>query len=157
MKVTNIIKTTAIVVLSILLSTSMFAQEKPEAKPEKKECETKHEKKCCADKSEKECKTKKHVCTDECKTAGCDAVKAKECKDKKEKKCKTKKHVCTDECKTAGCDAVKAKECKDKKDKECKKDKGTDGVKYECPMKCEPASDKPGECSKCGMELKKKE
>lgn len=28
-------------------------------------------------------------------------------------------------------------------------------AKYECPMKCEPASGKPGKCSKCGMELKK--
>lgn len=27
--------------------------------------------------------------------------------------------------------------------------------KYECPMKCEPASDKQGKCSKCGMDLKK--
>lgn len=34
-------------------------------------------------------------------------------------------------------------------------DKNNDGVIYECPMKCEPASDKPGECSKCGMTLKK--
>lgn len=30
----------------------------------------------------------------------------------------------------------------------------TNGVaKYECPMKCEPASDKPGKCSKCKMDL----
>ncbi len=34
-------------------------------------------------------------------------------------------------------------------------DKNKDGYVYECPMKCEPASDKPGECSKCGMKLKK--
>lgn len=34
-------------------------------------------------------------------------------------------------------------------------DKNKDGYVYECPMKCEPASDKPGECSKCGMNLKK--
>ncbi len=34
-------------------------------------------------------------------------------------------------------------------------DKNNDGVIYECPMKCEDASDKPGECSKCGMDLKK--
>ncbi len=36
-----------------------------------------------------------------------------------------------------------------------KTDKNNDGYVYECPMKCEPASDKPGECSKCGMDLKK--
>jgi len=33
-------------------------------------------------------------------------------------------------------------------------DKNNDGVIYECPMKCEAPSDKPGECSKCGMALK---
>ena len=33
-------------------------------------------------------------------------------------------------------------------------DKNNDGFIYECPMKCE-ASDKPGECSKCGMKLEK--
>ena len=33
-------------------------------------------------------------------------------------------------------------------------DKNNDGVVYECPMKCEAPSDKPGECSKCGMNLK---
>ncbi len=127
MKTTNVIKTMAIVIFSLLLSTSIFAQEKP-AKADD----------CCS-------KTAKHVCTDECKTEGCGAVKAKEgkaegCATVKTKECKTAKHVCTDECKTEGCDAVKAKEC----------------VSYECPMKCEPASNKPGECSKCGMELKKK-
>jgi hypothetical protein len=29
-------------------------------------------------------------------------------------------------------------------------------VMYECPMKCEPASDKAGKCGKCGMDLKVK-
>ena len=33
-------------------------------------------------------------------------------------------------------------------------DKNNDGIIYECPMKCEAPSDKPGECSKCGMALK---
>jgi hypothetical protein len=33
-------------------------------------------------------------------------------------------------------------------------DKNNDGVVYECPMKCEPAQDEEGECSKCGMKLK---
>jgi hypothetical protein len=37
------------------------------------------------------------------------------------------------------------------KHKHEKKDK----YHYECPMKCEPPSDKPGKCGKCGMELKK--
>lgn len=31
-------------------------------------------------------------------------------------------------------------------------DINNDGIIYQCPMKCE-ASDKPGECSKCGMKL----
>jgi len=30
-----------------------------------------------------------------------------------------------------------------------------EAAKYECPMKCEAPSDKPGKCGKCGMELKK--
>ncbi len=29
-------------------------------------------------------------------------------------------------------------------------------VMYECPMKCEPATDKAGKCGKCGMDLKAK-
>jgi hypothetical protein len=29
-------------------------------------------------------------------------------------------------------------------------------VMYECPMKCEPATDKAGKCGKCGMDLKVK-
>lgn len=29
----------------------------------------------------------------------------------------------------------------------------TAAAKYECPMKCEPASDKAGKCGKCGMDL----
>ena len=33
-------------------------------------------------------------------------------------------------------------------------DKNNDGVVYACPMKCEPAQDEEGECSKCGMKLK---
>ncbi|MCF6269924.1 MAG: hypothetical protein L3J41_09445 [Melioribacteraceae bacterium] len=137
MKVTNIFKITAIVALSLLLSTSMFAQDKP-ATPQEKPAAA----------------SEKHECTEACKTDGCSAEKMK-------------KHVCTEECKTAGCDAVKAKECKSAKAKECKdkdgeaktkecKD-GKDGAMYECPMKCEPASHKSGECSKCGMELKKVE
>ncbi len=116
MKTRNIIKTMAIVTFSLLLSTSIFAQDKPAKKDA-----------CCSTTAAK------HKCTDECKTLGCDAVKAKEGK--------TAKHVCTDECKTIGCAAVDAKNAK---------------ASYECPMKCEPASDKPGECSKCGMKLKKK-
>jgi PBP1b-binding outer membrane lipoprotein LpoB len=30
----------------------------------------------------------------------------------------------------------------------------TTATTYECPMKCEPATDKPGKCGKCGMDLK---
>jgi uncharacterized protein YuzE len=33
-------------------------------------------------------------------------------------------------------------------------DKNKDGKIFECPMKCEAGKDEPGECSKCGMELK---
>ena len=33
-------------------------------------------------------------------------------------------------------------------------DKNKDGKIFECPMKCEAGKDTPGECSKCGMELK---
>jgi hypothetical protein len=29
-------------------------------------------------------------------------------------------------------------------------------VMYECPMKCEPATNKAGKCGKCGMDLKAK-
>ncbi len=135
MKTRNIIKTMAIVTFSLLLSTSIFAQDKPAKKDA-----------CCSTTDAK------HKCTDECKTLGCDAVKAKEGK--------TAKHVCTDECKTIGCAAVDAKNAKammHKCDDNCKAN-GCSMTKasYECPMKCEPASDKPGECSKCGMKLKKK-
>lgn len=42
--------------------------------------------------------------------------------------------------------------------KEHKMDKKHEGkhaekMMYECPMKCVPASDKPGKCSKCKMDL----
>jgi hypothetical protein len=30
----------------------------------------------------------------------------------------------------------------------------TAATMYECPMKCEPATDKAGKCGKCGMDLK---
>jgi Cu(I)/Ag(I) efflux system membrane fusion protein len=33
-------------------------------------------------------------------------------------------------------------------------DKNKDGKVFQCPMKCELPQDKPGECSKCGMDLK---
>ena len=33
-------------------------------------------------------------------------------------------------------------------------DKNKDGKIFECPMKCEAGKDAPGECSKCGMDLK---
>ena len=146
----------AIVTLTLLLSTSMFAQEKP-AKPAKS-----MEKHVCTD----ECKTEgcgggcvktakaEHKCTDECHEIGCAAVDAKAAK------ATSAKHVCTDECKTEGCSAVKAKEAKAMNHK-CNDDCKANGcsmakVSYECPMKCEPASANPGDCSKCGMELKKK-
>lgn len=43
------------------------------------------------------------------------------------------------------------------KGKKSKKAVGaTAKVMYECPMKCEPATDKAGKCGKCGMDLKAK-
>lgn len=93
MKATNLIKGMFVIGFTLILSTSLFAQEKPS---------TEKAKACCSDKAPK------HVCTDECKTAGCDVVKAKEAKACAD----VAKHVCTDECKTAGCTAVKMKEAK---------------------------------------------
>ena len=92
--------------------------------------------------------TVEHECTDECKTHGCDYVKAKEAKAEMKSNTKAPKHVCTDECHEKGCDFVKAKEVR------AALDINNDGLIYECPMKCE-SSDHAGECSKCGMELKK--
>ncbi len=157
MKTINIIKIMAVVTLTLLLSTNMFAQDKP-AEPAKS-----MEKHVCTD----ECKTDgctamgsktakaEHKCTDECHEIGCAAVDAKAAK------ANSSKHVCTAECKTEGCAAVKAKTAKHVCTDECKTDGCTaantkDGVSYECPMKCEPASSEAGECSKCGMDLKKK-
>lgn len=116
----------------VALSTTVFAQEKPAHE---------HSEKAMT-------QNVKHVCTEECKTKGCDYVKAKEAKAAMEANATTVKHVCTEECKTKGCDYVKAKEAR------AALDKNHDGFIYECPMKCE-ASDQAGACSKCGMELKK--
>lgn len=127
MKKIKIINSLFILVFAVMLSSSVFAQEKP--------C-TEKAKACCSD------KTANHVCAEECKTAGCDAVKAKE------GNTTSVKHVCKDECHDKGCDVVKAKEAR------AALDVNSDGNIYECSMKCE-ASDKAGECSKCGMELKK--
>ncbi len=88
MKVTNITKTIMMVALTLLLSTSIFAQDKPAKKDE-----------CCST-------VAKHECTSECKTIGCDAVKAKQAN------VEIKKHQCTDECHTIGCAAVDAKTAK---------------------------------------------
>lgn len=156
MKTTKLINSLFLLGFTIILSTSVFAQEKPSSEKTKACCTEKTAKHVCTD----ECKTigcdavkakeakvamdAKHVCTDECKTIGCDAVKAKEAKARMDAK-----HVCTDECKTKGCDFVKAKEAK------AALDLNKDGLIYECPMKCEAASDEPGNCSKCGMKLKK--
>lgn len=132
MKTKNILKSTAVIVLIMLLSTTLFAQEKP-AKPEKP---------VKMEKPEKPAKTEKHSKDDACCST----------------ETKVAKHTCTDECGKIGCAAVKEKEAKAAKiSKENKPEKPAKVtvVKYECPMKCEPASDKPGKCSKCKMELKK--
>lgn len=140
MKLVNLTKTVTLIFFVMILSTALFAQEKP-AKETKAKVDS-----CCAHDSS-------HVCNDECKTEGCAAVKAKESK--------KVKHTCTDECSKVGCAAAKAKVAKTG-DKDCKT-KGCESkkcetaktAKYECPMKCEPASDKEGKCSECGMDLKK--
>ncbi len=134
-------KTTKMVVLLfvLFLSSSVLAQEEPKNKACKDDCKME----CCA-------KEAKHVCNDECKANGCAA--------KVDKPCCTKeaKHVCNDECKANGCTAVKSKNSKHTCNDECKANDCTAmKVSFECPMKCEPSSNKPGECSKCGMELKK--
>lgn len=99
----------------------------------KKDCE-KSKEECC---SSSKVKTAEHKCTDKCKTAGCDVVKAKEAKLSSAHVCADEgktvgcdavkatgkkmsiKHACTDECKTAGCDAVKAAESKLSSSHEC--------------------------------------
>ncbi len=114
----------------VMLSTSVFAQEKPAHNHDKAMMEN-------------------HKCTgDACMPKGCDYMKAEEATTKIEADASTVKHVCTEECKTKGCEYVKAQEAR------AAIDKNGDGVIFECPMKCE-ASDKEGECSKCGMALKK--
>ncbi|VAX18523.1 hypothetical protein MNBD_IGNAVI01-1845 [hydrothermal vent metagenome] len=118
--------------LLVVLSTTIFAQKKPAQK---------HSDKAMM-------QDVKHVCTAECKTKGHDYVKAKEAKAAMEANAAAVEHVCTEECKTKGHDYVKAKEAR------AALDKNQDGFIYECPMKCE-ATDEAGECSKCGMELKK--
>ena len=131
MKAINLTKTVSILFFAVILSTSLFAQEKPaKADP------------CCPP-------TESHVCTDECKTDGCTAVQAKHAEEN---------HKCTEECAKSGCAAVKAKEAKQKcgdscSSTSCKAPKAM----YECPMKCVPASDKPGTCPECHMDLKKVE
>lgn len=129
MKTININKIAILIFTVMMLSTSLFAQEKPaKADP------------CCPP-------TESHVCTDACKTDGCAAVKAKQAKEN---------HKCTDECAKAGCAAVIAKEAKHKCGDECSSACCmAPKVMYECPMKCVPATDKPGSCPECHMDLKK--
>ena len=129
MKKINLINSIFTLAFALLLSTSIFAQEKPVHKHSEKEMT----------------KSVEHKCTSECGEKGCDYVKAKEMKAANGKMAG---HVCTVECKTEGCDFVKAKEAR------AALDLNKDGSIYECPMKCE-AGDHAGKCSKCGMELKK--
>lgn len=143
MKTITLITKMTVILFALLLSSSVFAQDNLQKKACKDDCKME----CCA-------KEVKHVCNDECKANGCTAKADKPC-------CaKETKHVCNDECKESGCTAIKGKECKGKNhvcNYECKENGCTVAkVSYECPMKCEAASDKPGECSKCGMKYKKK-
>jgi len=112
----------------VVLSTTVFAQGKPAHKHDKAMAEN-------------------HECSEGCMDKSC-GVKGEEATTKMEAGTSAVKHVCTEECKTKGCDYVKAKEAR------AALDKNHDGYIYECEMKCE-ASDKAGECSKCGMPLKK--
>jgi len=136
MKNISIINAIFVLVFTILLSTSMLAQENPmKAHPENCTCEN------CGSMSE----SSDHKCDAECAANGCtNAVAVKE----SSATAKQIKHVCTDECHDKGCDYVKAKEAR------AALDVNGDGFIYECDMKCETA-DHAGECSKCGMELKK--
>ena len=155
MKTINIIKVMAIVALTIFVSTSIIAQDKPSepAKSmEKHECTDACKTEGCAAAGTKTANAE-HKCTDECHEIGCAAVDAKAVK------ASSSNHACTTECKTEGCAAAKTKTAKHVCTDECKTDGCTAakaGVSYECPMKCEPASSEAGECSKCGMELEKK-
>ena len=114
----NIANTFILLITVLLFSASFtFAQEATTKKENKTSKNA-----CCSTSS---AKTVKHVCTDECKTLGCDVVKAKEAK------AMLNKHKCTDECKTLGCDVVKAKEAKAMMNKH----KCTDACKAKCTTK----------------------
>ena len=96
MKKINLINAIFVLAFTILLSTSMLAQEKPmKAHPENCTCEN------CGSMSE----SSDH----ECDANGCThAVAVKE----SSATAKQIKHVCTDECHDKGCDYVKAKEAR---------------------------------------------
>ena len=114
MKNINPAKTFLLFAFMLLLSTSFTMAQEAVSKQVKKDAK----KACCTTGA---VTAVKHVCTDECKTLGCDVVKAKEAK------AMMSKHVCTDECKTLGCDAVKAKEAKAKMKKHICTEKCKDG------------------------------
>jgi len=100
----NINKFPILFLFVVLFSASIaVAQEKPEKAAKEKNICTEVNKDACTTAKEISIKTTsvKHVCTDDCKTLGCDAVKANEAKASAEK------HVCTVECKENGCTAVK--------------------------------------------------
>ena len=59
--------------------------------------------------------------------------------------------------KNGDCMEMSGKMCNDKmKNMETKKSKKVTAIIYTCPMHPEVTSDKPGKCSKCGMDLVKK-
>lgn len=125
MKKINLFNILFFLIFSIVLSTSVIAQEKPvEKHPSECTCEN--------------CSSKDHKCSEDCSDG---------CKHAHAMKDGEVKHVCTEECHAKGCDFVKAKEAR------AALDVNEDGKIYECPMKCD-ASDVAGECLKCGMELK---
>ncbi len=122
MKDIKIAKSVTLLIFMLLLSASLTMAQDAAVKQVKKDMK----KACCTTDM---AKTAKHVCTDECKTLGCDVVKAKEAK----AMMMSSKHVCTDECKTLGCDVVKAKEAK--ANMKMKKHICTDKCKNGCTAK----------------------
>ena len=130
----NIINLFIVMIFALILSSSLFAQEKPMKT---------HSEKSTDEISSSDAKADKHNCTDECAENCCSHHSEVKTANTDESR-----HVHTEKCKEHGCDHSKVKEAR------AAFDMNKDGYIYECPMKCE-VSDAPGECSKCGMQLKK--
>jgi hypothetical protein len=100
----------------------------------------------------------KHCCNHEmcCKKECCDKCDGKSCCDGKDCKAKCEKTCSKGKCCSKSDSATCDKNMGEKKD--CCKKGGADNTAtamYACPMHKDITSDKPGKCSKCGMELEK--